>query len=166
MLAPGLKYFLEAMPATVLLKDIVDAIDMQMDESSSFLDLDTGQVETVSHDLLHEAEEPDDEEPDLPDWREGEWEIAKRIVSSDRFVELPTKFDIHEWSIMEEFAHSVESERISTELVNALHGKGAFRYFKDTLRRHRIEKEWYAFRDEALREIAIEWCEENQIAWK
>jgi hypothetical protein len=81
-------------------------------------------------------------------------------------VKLPTKFDIHEWSIMEEFANAVESERISTELVNALHGKGAFRYFKDTLRRHRIEKEWYAFHDEALREIAIEWCEENQIAWK
>jgi Uncharacterised protein family (UPF0158) len=154
------------MPTTVLLKDIVDALEIQFDESSSFLDLDTGQVETVSHDLLHLAEEPDDEEPDLPDWQKGAWEIAKRIVSSDRFVKLPTKFDIHEWSIMEEFALSVESETISNELVTALHGKGAFRYFKDTLRRHRIEKEWYAFRDDALREIAIEWCEENQIAWK
>jgi hypothetical protein len=100
------------MPASVLLKDIVDALEMQFDESLSFLDLDTGQVETVSLELLSAAEESD-EEPDLPDWQEGEWEIAKRIVSSDRFVKLPNKFDIHEWSIMEEFAHSVESERIS-----------------------------------------------------
>ena len=37
---------------------------MQFDASSSFLDLDTGHVETVSRDLLREAEEfGDDEEP-------------------------------------------------------------------------------------------------------
>jgi len=53
------------MRTTVLLKDIVDALEMQFDESSSFLDLDTGQVETVSHDLLGEAEETGEEEPGL-----------------------------------------------------------------------------------------------------
>jgi hypothetical protein len=51
------------MPGIVLLKDIVDALEMQIDEASSFLDLDTGQVETVSHDLLNEAEDPGQEEP-------------------------------------------------------------------------------------------------------
>jgi hypothetical protein len=54
------------MPAIVLVKDIVDALEMQFHESSSFPDLDTGQVETVSHELSDDAEEPDDEEPDLP----------------------------------------------------------------------------------------------------
>jgi len=154
------------MPATVLLKDIVDALEMQFDESSSFLDLDTGQVEIVSHELLGEAEESGDEEPDLPDWQTGEWEVAKRIVSSDRFVKLPTKFDIHEWSIMEEFAYSMESDAIQADLLNALHGRGAFRFFKDTVRRHGIEQDWFQFRDEALRDIAIDWCEEHRIKWK
>jgi len=66
------------MPVTVRLSDIVDALEMQFDESSSFLDRDTGQVQTVSHDLLSEAEESgDDEEPDLPAWQKQEWEIAK-----------------------------------------------------------------------------------------
>jgi hypothetical protein len=50
------------MSATVLLKDIVDALEMQFDESSSFLDLDNGRVETVSHDLLSDAEEADDDD--------------------------------------------------------------------------------------------------------
>ncbi len=54
------------MPPTVRLKYIVDALEMQFDESSAFLDLDTRQVETVSHALLREAEDPGDEEPDLP----------------------------------------------------------------------------------------------------
>jgi hypothetical protein len=30
-------------------------------------------------------------------------EIAKRIVSTDRFQQLPAKFDVHEWAIMQEF---------------------------------------------------------------
>src|ERR1019366_4521885 len=36
------------MSATVLLKDIVDALEMVSDEFLSFLDLDTGEVETVN----------------------------------------------------------------------------------------------------------------------
>ncbi len=57
---------LEAVPVTVRLTEIVDALEMQFDEFSSFLDPDTGHVETVSHVLLREAEESaDDEEPDL-----------------------------------------------------------------------------------------------------
>ncbi|HEY6344301.1 MAG TPA: UPF0158 family protein [Bryobacteraceae bacterium] len=60
----------------------------------------------------------------------------------------------------------MESDRIREDLLNAIHGSGAFRYFKDTLRRYRIEKNWYAFRTDALREIAIEWCEQNGIAWE
>jgi hypothetical protein len=45
------------MPATVRLNDIVDAQEMQFDESCSLLHRDTGQVETVSHVLLLEAED-------------------------------------------------------------------------------------------------------------
>lgn len=156
------------MPAAVRLNDIVDALEMQFDESSSFLDLDTGQVETVSRDLLSAAEESDDEEeePDLPAWQEQEWEIAKRIVSTDRFRKLPTKSEVHEWAIMEEFSRSVESGGISEDLLDAIHGAGAFRVFKATLRRHHIEPAWFAFRAEALRQIALDWCEENHIVWE
>jgi len=154
------------MTATVRLNDIVDALEMQFDESSSFLDLDTGRVETVSHALLREAEESSDEEPDLPTWQKQEWEIAKRVVSTDRFQELPTKFEVHEWAIMQDFSRSVESDGIREDLLRAIHGAGAFRNFKDTLQRHRIESAWFAFRTEALRQIALNWCEENRIVWK
>ena len=155
------------MPATVRLSDIVDALEMQFDESSSFLDRDTGQVQTVSHDLLSEAEESgDDEEPDLPAWQKQEWEIAKRIVSTDRFQKLPTKFEVHEWAIMQDFSRSLESDRIREELLHAIHGAGAFRNFKGALRRHRIEPVWFAFRGETLRQIALNWCEENHIVWE
>jgi hypothetical protein len=140
---------------------------MMMDESSSFVDLDTGKVETVSDYLLRKAEESDDDqEPDLPTWQKPEWEVAKRITFSGRFAELPTKFDVHEWAIMDDFSRSVESAEIRDELRNAIHRSGAFRYFKDTLRRRRMEAAWFAFREEALRQIAIDWCEMKGIAWE
>ena len=140
---------------------------MQFDESSSFLDPDTGQVETVSDVLLREAEESGDgEETDLPTWQKREWEIAMRIVSTDRLQKLPTKFEVHEWSIMQDFSRSVESDKIREDLLRAIHGAGAFRNFKDTLRRHRLESTWFAFRTGALRQIALNWCEENDIVWE
>jgi hypothetical protein len=150
------------MPATVRLNDIVDALEMQIDESSSFLDCDTGEVVTVSHDLLREVEESGDrEKPDLAAWQKQE--IARRIISTDRFQELPTKFDVHEWGIMQDFSRSAESDRVCEDLLHAIHGAGAFRNFKDTLQRHGIESAWFAFRTEALRQIAQNWCEENHI---
>jgi hypothetical protein len=154
------------MAATVLLKDLAEALEMHLDEYSSFLDLDTGQIESISKDLLRQAEASPDDEPDLPGWQEQEWEIAKRIVSTRRFRPLPTQFDVHEWSIMEDFSNSVKSGRIRAELLDAIHGAGAFRHFKHMLRLHQIESQWYAFREDALRKIAIEWCKENNVAWR
>jgi len=156
------------MPVTVRLKDIIEALEMQVDEYSSFLDLDTGKVEHVSHSLLNDAEEfeEEDESPDLPEWQLPEWEAAKKIVFSDRFEKLPTKHDIHEWDIMRRFAEEVDSEESRDDLLFVIHGAGAFRNFRHALKRHSIEKDWYAFRDEALRDIAIEWCEENEIPWQ
>jgi hypothetical protein len=155
------------MSTTVLLKDIVDALEMQFDESISFRDLDTGKVETVSRKLLGLAEESDDdEEPELPEWQEDEWEAAKRIASAGSFVRLPSEFDVHEWAILEDFTLSLEPGTARDDLLHAIHGSGAFRHFKAGVRRHRIEEAWFAFRAEALREIAIDWCEEHQIPWK
>ena len=106
MRAGGIRIMMisRSMPATVRLNDIIDALEMQLDESSSFLDRDTGRVETVSDDLLYEAEEPGETgEPDLPEWQREEWETAKRIVASRRFLP-PTKSDVYEWAIMQDFS--------------------------------------------------------------
>lgn len=157
---------------TVSIKDIVDGLEMQGQEGLAFLDLDSGEVETVPRSLLSEAEEGEKEEEvegtggEEPDGPEDEWDLALRIAGSDRYLRLPTTFDIHELSIMTEFAQSDEAGKAGAELEDALRGGGAFRHFKGALRRRGIEKKWFAFRDEALREIAIEWCEEHGISWQ
>jgi hypothetical protein len=155
--------------ATVRLQDLVDALEMQFDEYPSYLDRDTGRVATIARDLLRAAEESDEEVEDHADPSgedDDEWEIAKRIVFTNRFRKLPSKYDVHEWAIMEKFSYEQTSETVRQDLLNAVHGAGAFRYFKDRIRLHGIEQNWHSFRTETLKQIAIDWCEKNEIAWR
>jgi len=76
------------------------------------------------------------------------------------------KFDIHEREIVSEFSESVRKDFIRNDLLDAIHGAGAFRSFNSAIRRHRIEQNGYDFRDQALRDIASEWCQSHGIATK
>ena len=90
---------------------------------------------------------------------------AREVIASEDFIPLPGKFEIHDWSIMERFARSLSDGAANDELQAALHGRGAFRRFKDAVHRRRIADEWYRFRDAALEEIAIVFLEAHGIAF-
>jgi len=79
---------------------------------------------------------------------------------------LPTKYDLNEYQIMEEFVLSLKDRRASELLYTSIKGKGAFRRFKDTLHRLQLADEWYVYRDAELRQIAIDWCESNQVQFR
>ena len=155
------------MAAKVKLDAIVEELEMNLNDASSYVDRETGEVLTVTHDVLHEAEE-DPEPPDgMPEWQIEMFQTARRIVEDpDRYPDLPDKFEVHEFSIMEDFCSSVQSDRVRDELFNAIRGKGAFRYFKDVLGRRRLWDQWSQFKIDALREIAKDWCEENKIEYE
>jgi len=155
------------MGATVELAKIVDALEMMLEDWRSFLNVETGEVESVSLDILGEAEESEEKDPQSFENYDGEFELATKIVENrDKFLRLPTRFDIHEWSIMESFAESMKYGRIREELLRAVHGGGAYRRFRSAVARHSVQSDWYQFRDDALKQIAIEWCEANNLTWK
>lgn len=79
---------------------------------------------------------------------------------------LPTKYDIYEYSMMEDFAETIEDIILKNQLYIALKGSGAFRRFKDTSINFDIINDWYKFRDEKYKEIAIEWCNKNNIKYE
>ena len=45
----------------------------------------------------------------------------REVLASDDFLPLPSKFEIHEWSIMERFAESLEDDEASERLLRAIH---------------------------------------------
>lgn len=137
---------------------IVEAMDMQMDTSSAFMDKKTEEIIFVSDDEFRIV---DDEFvlEDYPEWQRETLLIAEKIAFDiNSFISLPDKYEIHEYKIMEKFAININDER----LFNALHGKGAFRRFKDQLHFQNLTDEYYDFYDRYLKEIAINWCEDNQ----
>jgi hypothetical protein len=147
----------------VKLSAIVDGMDLLTDEMSSYLNRKTGEVVSVMAEEFRAAEEDDDAAADLHGLEKEAVELAGEILCSEEYIALPSKFDIHEWSIMKAFCLSVEDESISRALLDVIHGKGAFRYFKDSIYRFGIADQWYEYRGAALKEIAVEWCEENNI---
>ena len=52
---------------------------------------------------------------------------------------------------------------MSDTLYSLIKSSGAFRRFKDAIQDYGIADDWYKYRNKALKEIAIEWCEENGI---
>jgi hypothetical protein len=152
------------MQVIVSIKDVVDEMDILSDEHSAFLNRNTGELVTLSGEELSAAEEEDDIDK-YPEWQQEMIAKAKEVLDSDDFLPLPSKFDIHEYSIMEDFCYSVKDDGIRDGLLYKIRGQGAFRRFRDDIRLNGIEDEWYRFRQEALEKIAIEWLEANQIPY-
>ena len=154
------------MEARTKLSDIIDGLESQSDESSSFLNTKTGEVVLMTDYAMRAAE---DDEPleDVPDWERELVEIAREILAeTGEYIQLPTRYDIDEYSIMESFCTSLDKQEIGDILCDLISGSGAFRRFKDAIYKYRVEDEWYAYRDNAIKEIAIEWCRENNIEFE
>ena len=154
------------MAIRVKLDDIIEGLEFQSDESSSFLDKTTGKVILIS-DYEMRAAEDDDPVEDFPDWEQELVAIAKEIIDeTGNYIALPTKFDMDEYSIMEKFCLSLNDSEMSDTLYGLIKGSGAFRRFKDAVQDYGIADDWYKYRNDALKEIAIDWCRENGIEFE
>ena len=121
------------MSKPVPLQSIIDEMEMQFAESTSYLNKKTGQVISVTDEEFRAAENEDPLD-DFPEWQQEAIQVAQDVFENpDDYIELPSQYDIHEYAIMERFCLSVEYERISEELLAAIRGRGAFRRFKDAI---------------------------------
>ena len=133
----------------VPLEAVIEGIEMASDDLTYFLDLETMEPVFVADPI--ETGIDDSETIDLIE------------DNPDRFLLLPTKFEINEYHIMEKFISSMEDSEAKEELSYAIIGRGAFRRFKDTLIRYDIRQRWFDFQAAAYRDIAIQWCRENDL---
>ena len=147
----------------VKLKDIIEEMEIQFEESRSLLNIKTGEIVLVTSDDLRAAEE-DKPFDHLPEWEQENRVIAIDVVENfENYLELPTKYEVNEYEMMENFCITVSDQRKQESLLRAIKGKGAFRRFKDKIIDFEIEEQWYSYRDECFKQIAIEWCQENKI---
>ncbi len=163
------------MSATVSLRDLVGELQILPNEGTAYLNKITGKIIMFTDDdievaeaygqmeLEEEDEEMEGEELDL----EADYyqEVNKILASDADYLKLPTRFEIHEYEIMERFCLSHPDGKISDILLQTIKGPGAFRRFKDAVRQYGIEDDWFKYLDEAYKEIAIAWLQSNDIAY-
>ena len=148
----------------VKLLDLIEGMDFQSDEQSSFLNLTTGEIVSITDEELRAAENNEPLE-DFPEWQHEAIRIAGEIIETDHYLPLPDRFEINEYRIMEQFCLSVDDDDLREDLCDTIRGRGAFRRFKDRMQLHGMAEAWYRYRDTALREIAVAWCEAHGIPY-
>jgi hypothetical protein len=148
----------------VSLEDVVMEMDLPNDDWSAYLNRRTGELVTVTEEDQGLVEGEEDTE-DLPDWQRERLPKVREALESDDFLPLPSKFDIHEYRIMERFSLEVENADVREALLQAIRGRGAFRRFKEVIHERGVTEAWYTYRQQAFEDIAIDWLEANGIAY-
>ena len=151
------------MGTRVKLSDLIEGMEFQSDEISIYLNRKTGAVISITDDEFSAAENETPME-EVPEWQRPKIKAAQEfLLAEDDYLALPSKYDINEYQLMEQFSTSRENGQHSDALLDALNGRGAFRRFKDTVHRLGIDTDWYEYRDGALEDIARFWCKENEV---
>ena len=154
--------------AVVDLKVLLEQME-PVDGYMMFLNIRTGEYVMVNEDYLRKVEHMKNLQ-DLSGVQEFEKEEIMEILDIEENFEdyeaLPTKFDLDEYSIMEDFIETLEDRKVIERLEEAIIGKGAFRKFKDTLSTFGLNETFYNYREQVFLEIAKEWCEARNIPYK
>ena len=149
----------KSLTVRVSLEKIVEGMDFQSDEVSSYLNRTTGNVVVISDETFSAVEDGESEDPVT-----GEpLDEARAVLDGTDYIPLPDRFEINEYQIMERFAGSISDIAASNQILAAIRGSGAFRRFKDTIHALELAESWYGFRARAYEEIAIDWCKQNGI---
>lgn len=129
---------------TLNLRDAADAMRMVSDENIGYYNRADGTFQWYGP-YEREEEEQEDEEDLVP---------------------LPSRYDINDYHIMEEFIDSLEDGQAKEWLGNSIRGRGAFRRFRGTCERFGLLDDWYAFQDEYYLNLARDWCDANNIPYE
>ncbi len=152
------------MASVISLKKIAQEIDMLGDDWTAYLNRQTSEVCSFPNDEMGQIEEGADAD-DLSDWR-TQFEKMREILEGNDWIRLPNKFDVNEWSIMRDYAQSMEVTSVRDELLNTIHGRGAFRLFKDTLIRLGFRDHWFEFKSQAIEEIVADFLDARGIPYE
>ena len=153
------------MESRVKVSDLVGEMHIQPDEVPIYFDKSKGEFLHINERFFRAIEFGKTKEDFSQDWEKETFEQAKDVRNSDQYVRIPTNRDIHEWDIMKDFCYTIDDEDVKDDLLNAIHGRGAFRMFKDKIRHYGIREDWFDFRDKEFTKIAKQWCEKQDIEY-
>jgi hypothetical protein len=85
------------MTIPVSLRAVVQEMDVPNDEWAAFINRSTGELFTITENLANAIEY---EGSYLPEWEEEYLLKARKVAEDENFIQLPSRFDIHEYEII------------------------------------------------------------------
>jgi hypothetical protein len=168
---------------SVDLEELEMALQTDSYEMRHYLDLETGEILLIMDESSRELEriygdiydeegnrtvtlEAYLEERDDPDWQKERLLDADRVEQGyrTRYIRIE-KDDPHaDYTDMERFIPTVDDAALRERLWRAIHGRGAFRYFKDVLYDYPdVRQDWFEFRNARRRQRVEDWLERRDI---
>jgi len=165
------------------LDELTIALDTDFSELYQYLDLETGQIISVTQEIAWELEEIYDEiydeegnrivtledylqHRDDPDWQKEMMLEADQVEQGygTRHIRVERDDPYDDYQAMERFIGTVKDTCLRERLWDAIQGRGAFRRFKDLLAYHpQVRDDWFAFKDARLRKRVANWLEFHDI---
>src|SRR5688500_3708036 len=108
------------MAVVVSLRDFVGEMQILSDEAHTYINKLTGELITITADDIAMTESEDLE--DSFEWQDEIIQATKNVLSSADYLKIPSKFDIHEYEIVERFCLSIPDEGISEDLLGQIRG--------------------------------------------
>lgn len=100
---------------TIPLKQVIQAIEEANEAFTRFWDAKTGKTVYLA-------------DPLMTDMTEEDKALAAEMENTpERFLRFPTKYEIHQYRIIEDFIAQLSPGKAQEELAYAIRGKGAFR---------------------------------------
>ena len=165
------------------LAELADAFDNSSEETTYYLDTETGETVLVTSEVnrhleaIYEAMDGGEDEPrlsfeealqqrDIPGWQQEMVRTADKVEEGFgvRFLRVPRSESHDGYRDMEDFIDELPNARLQERLFDAIHGRGAFRRFKDVLLDHPAERErWFSFQKARVHGRAIAWLMDEGI---
>lgn len=152
----------------VRLDDLVEAIGADPAEGVWYVDTESGTTELVTENVMDAVLARSELAPQTPADVKLMFKLASEIVYDEdgRFIKLPGQLDVLEWDIMRRFSQTLTEPQASAEFTECVRGSNAFRGFNTCLRKYKLHNDWEIFRERALRNVAVQFCEQHNIPFE
>jgi hypothetical protein len=152
----------------IKLSEIIEKFNEIDDDCFCYFNTDSGELLMVRDEYMAIAAASKDGEKfdEYKNWEREFIAAAMKVLKNwNKYEKLPDNSVVDEYHIMDEFSCSYANETISQKLSSAIHGRGAFRRFKELCIELDIEDEWYKYKENTLFNVAREWCELKKIQY-
>jgi hypothetical protein len=152
--------------AKVKLEDVIEQLEFANESSKSFYNIINEEIYIIPEEVERYTIQNNLDDEFISEWEKELIPIAKDIQNNpENYISFPDQFEIHEYSIMERFCLSLNNDKLREIMYSSIKGRGAFQRFKDKIHEQGIAEDWYKYKEESLKEIAIGWCENNNIEY-